>query len=256
MQTNEIHEISNLYFEKFPFKDSKIILDPDFPIYPAEKGTYIWYKDSVPTDFDSRILSDEYDVLYQSVKLTEYKSKLKMYVSVYSVCLIVVVGMLFFAFLPDAYASVQANRSSAASIGDLEKITTPDHLPENAPDAEMMEGLNENSLGYADLKNDVIYVILPNGMYSIQESSWDVEEKAVNRIIWFNSLDIIHPDGTKVEAGIEKVDLSAKGDWNRIRIGEFASLKDASIFADRIRTEEKLRNFSVLLVFLAVTQTV
>ncbi len=93
-------------------------------------------------------------------------------------------------------------------------------------------------------------------MYSIQESSWDVEEKAVNRIIWFNSLDIIHPDGTKVEAGIEKVDLSAKGDWNRIRIGEFASLKDASIFADRIRTEEKLRNFSVLLVFLAVTQTV
>lgn len=254
MQTNEIHEIHDItipFNKTCPFGKSEVVLDPDMPIYRANRGTYIWYKDSIPEDSDSRILSDEYDVLYQSVKRTEYKSQLKMYVSVYSACLTVIIFMMIsFPFLPDVYASMQADESSAMLKEGIDPVSLINHPPEAKPYIEVVEGLSVNNLGFTDLKNNVIYVNMPNGMYTIQESSWNVEEKAVNRIMRINSLAITYSDGSKVETMIEKVDLPIKGIWYRMRIGEFASIKDAIVVAEQIRAEENNKNISELFILL------
>lgn len=255
MQTNEIHEIHDItipFNKTCPFGKSKVVLDPDMPIYPASRGTYIWYKDSIPEDSDSRILSDEYDVLYQSVKRTEYKSQLKMYVSVYSVCLTVVIFMMIsFPFLPDAYASMQADKSSAMLKEGIDPVSLLNHPPEAKPNIEVVEGLSMNNLGFTDLKNNVIYVNMPNGMYTIQESSWNVEEKAVNRIMRIKSLGITNSDGNKVAVSLESVEIPEKGNWHRVKIGEFASLNEAILAAEEIRAEEKSRNISELFLLIS-----
>lgn len=221
------------------------------PIFRASRGTYIWYKDSIPENNDIRILSDEYDVLYQSVKRTEYKSQLKMYVSVYSACLTVIIFMMIsFPFLPDAYASMLAHKSTAILKEAIVPNALLNHPPEAKQQYEVVEGLSVNNLGLADIKNNVIYVNMPNEMYSIQESSWNVEEKAVNRIMRLNSLGITNSEGNKVAVWIEKVEIPEKGTWYRIKFGEFASLNDAIVAAAQIRAEEKNKNISELFILL------
>lgn len=242
MQTSEIHEIHNINIpvsKTCPFGDSKVVLDPDLPVYRAAKGTYIWYKDSIPDDENSRVLSDEYDVLYQSVKVTEYKSKLKMYVSVYSACLtVVILFLLSTPFLPEALASIRGYKSPVLINDGIRTVTPTEQLSDIEQNFETAVAITYGSLGYTDMNNNVIYVLLPNGNYSIQESSWNTEEKAENRINKINQLDISYPDGTKVTAAIEKVDLFSKGVWYRTRVGEFATIKEAIETAVEFRALE------------------
>ncbi len=223
---------------------------PTKPINTANEGYYIWYKDSIAADIDTSIISDEHELLYQSVKLTEYRSKLKMYVSVYTACLtVVILFLLSTPFLPGALASIRNDESPIIINDGINAVTSTDQLPETQQNFETVESITWGSFGFTDIKNNVLYVLMPNGKYSIQESSWNIEEKAVNRIKKINSLEIKSPDGKKVKAMIEKVDLPAKGVWYRTRVGEFATIKEAIETAVTIRAEEKVKSFSALFVF-------
>lgn len=220
-------------------------IDNAHPVYPAGKGFYIWYKDSVPDEIDTSIISDEYELLYQSVNLTEYKSKLNMYVSVYSACLTIVILILISSpFLPDALATFQANKSA---IIVPSAPTNP--VSETKRSTETVEGMLRNSIGFTDLKNNVMYVVLENGKYSIQESSWNSEEKANSRVSRLNSLGVKNPAGKVLKAVIEKADLSDKGVWFRTRLGEFSTIKEAIETAAQIRAEERSKKLSDLYVF-------
>jgi hypothetical protein len=250
LQTTNTCELNNKLAKEFLFDNSGDIIYSATPVNPEHKGFYIWYKDSVAADIDTSIISDEHELLYQSVKLTEYKSKLKMYVSVYSACLtVVILFLLSTPFLPDALASFRAGESPVIINNGINTITPTDQLSETEPEYDTYKGITWGSFGYTDIKNNVIYVLLPNGKYSIQESSWKTEEKAVTRVMKINSLDISYSDGTKVTAAIEKVDLFTKGVWYRTRVGEFATIKEAIETAVTIRAEEKSKNFSVFYVF-------
>ncbi len=216
MQTTNTCELNNKLAKEFLFDNSGDIIYSAKTNNPEHKGFYIWYKDSVAADIDTSIISDEHELLYQSVKLTEYKSKLKMYVSVYSACLtVVILFLLSTPFLPDALASFRGYKTPVPIKDEINSITQADETADALQNFETAESITYSTLGYTDINNNVIYVLLPNGKYSIQESSWNTEEKAVTRIMKINSLDISYPDGTKVTAAIEKVDLFTKGVWFR-----------------------------------------
>lgn len=231
------------------------LIDNAHPVYPAGKGYYIWYRDSVPDEIDTNIISEEYELLYQCVNLVEYKSRLNMYVSVYSACLTVIILILLSSpFLPDALATFTANRSEVTavnnSISTAELNTAELNTSEvKKPAGETPEGITKNSIGFTDLKNNVMYVMLPNGKYSIQESSWNNEEKASSRVKRLNSLGIKYTNGKIVKAVIEKADIPTKGVWYRTRVGEFVTINEAIETAAKIRTEERTKSFSGLYVF-------
>ncbi|MEO8514196.1 MAG: SPOR domain-containing protein [Ignavibacteria bacterium] len=226
------------------------LIDNAHPVYPAGKGFYIWYKDSVPDEIDTSIISDEYELLYQSVNLTAYKSKLNMYVSVYSACLTIVMLILISSpFLPDALATFQANKSAGINKNVVNNVTEINPVTETKRSVETVEGMPRNSIGFTDLKNNVMYVVLENGKYSIQESSWNNEEKANSRISRLNSLGVRNPAGKVLKAVIEKADLSDKGVWFRTRLGEFSTIKEAIETAAQIRAEERSKKFADLYIF-------
>ncbi len=230
------------------------VIDNAHPIYPAGKSYYIWYKDSIPDEIDTSIISEEYELLYQSVNLTEYKSKLNLYVSVYSACLTILILMLVTSpFLPDALATFQANRSEVHINSEMgPQVNTAEILTpksETKPNTETVEGMTKNSIGFTDLKNSVMYVMLPNGKYTIQESSWNNEEKANTRVKKLNRLGLKYANGKVVKALVEKAEIPQKGVWYRMRVGEFATIKEAMETAAKIRTEENSKNFSGLYVF-------
>ncbi|MGA2669159.1 MAG: SPOR domain-containing protein [Ignavibacteria bacterium] len=97
-----------------------------------------------------------------------------------------------------------------------------------------IEGVTKNSMGWQDSKFNVIYVKLDNGKYAFQESSWDSEAKANNRI---NAVDKLKLTGMKGSA--VKVDIPGKGAWFRVRFGEFSSLQEAHSKAEELRKKEK-----------------
>ena len=226
------------------------LIDNAHPVYPAGKGYYIWYRDSVPDEIDTNIISEEYELLYQCVNLVEYKSRLNMYVSVYSACLTVLILILLTSpFLPDALATFTANRSELTAVNNNISTAEPNTVEVKKPAGETPEGMTKNSIGFTDLKNNVMYVMLPNGKYSIQESSWNNEVKASGRVKRLNSFGLKYTNGKLVKAVIEKADIPTKGVWYRTRVGEFATINGAIEIAVKIRTEERTKNFSGLYVF-------
>jgi len=239
LQTNEIPEINNFIPQNDIFKDSEIVLDPALPIYHKDKGSYIWYKNSIPADVLYGKLSEGYDVLYQSVKPAEYKPQLKMYVSAYTACLTaVILIMLSFVLIPDAFASLYAGKP-AVMYQHMPQHETTGHIQSEVNDnINRTEGFGTSSPGFSDHINNVIYVNLPNGMISIQESSWNTEEKAENRAAWINSLGYMYSDGTRVESVIIKADLNQRGVWYRTMIGEFVSIEDAVGITEQIRAAQ------------------
>jgi hypothetical protein len=239
LQTNEISEVNNFIPQNDIFKDSEIVLDSALPIYHTNKGSYIWYKDSIPTEIHTGKLSHKFDVLYQSIKPTAYKSQLKMYVSAYTACLtVIILIMLSFVFLPEAIASLHAGKSTAYVQDESQSNVMDDRQPEGKAGVYTVEGLSGGNLGFRDQINNVIYVNLPNGKVSIQESSWNTEEKGLSRVAWLKSLGRLFPEGSDIETVIEKVDLLQNGVWYRTMIGEFASITDAIAFAEQIRAIE------------------
>jgi hypothetical protein len=274
MQPEMLHEQFELQEE---VHEEDIIHKPT-PVYPTERSYYIWYKESVPSVIDTGIISDEYELLYQSVKLNEYKSSLNMYVVSYSVCLAVIVCLLLLLpflskplnNLRDGGTTISQNQNLKMPLGDnpyfnmnpftdantQQKPVTVEKPPvaENpvtqvTPNTETIDGMSRNSIGFMDSKNSVIYVPLPNGKYSIQESSWNNEQKALNRISTLNKLGIKNTNGVTVKAMFEKTDLVDKGVWYRTRVGEFNTIKEAKQTAEHIRSEEKLKNIASLYIF-------
>ena len=95
-----------------------------------------------------------------------------------------------------------------------------------------IEGVTKISAGWSDDKNKVIYLKLDNGKYTIQESSWDSEDKANKRISAVDALKI--PD---MKGSVAKTDLGSKGVWYRARFGEFNSLEEAHKKAAELRSK-------------------
>lgn len=110
------------------------------------------------------------------------------------------------------------------------------------------EGLTKNSLGWTDEKYRVIYIILDNNKYTIQESAWDSETKAAKRLSTVESLKIAGMTGNVVKA-----DLGEKGVWYRARFGEFSSLEEARKKAIELRAKERMKIQAMLICFLLLT---
>jgi nucleoid DNA-binding protein len=135
----------------------------------------------------------------------------------------------------------EQNQQQTSPVTQNEK-KTPQQLPlENAgqqqqqtqPKVETnLEGVTKNSVGWVDAKNKVIYVLLENGKYAIQESSWNSEGKANARINMVESLGIKDLKGSAV-----KSDLGAKGTWFRVRFGEFSTLDEARKKAEELHNK-------------------
>jgi len=120
-----------------------------------------------------------------------------------------------------------------------QKTTTPPVTEQKTDQQKQPEqqnvnipGLVKSSAGWIDEKNRVIYVQLDNGKFAIQESSWDSNEKAGNRISIVSRLNISGMSGS-----IIKADLGNKGVWYRARFGEFSTLQEAKSKADELRSK-------------------
>jgi nucleoid DNA-binding protein len=115
------------------------------------------------------------------------------------------------------------------------------------PAPTSLVGLTKNSLGWTDEKYRVIYILLDNNKYTIQESAWDSEAKANKRVRTVQSLNISGLTGS-----IIKADLADKGTWYRTRFGEFSSIEEARKKAIELRNKEGMR-IAMLLHFLFFT---
>jgi len=117
----------------------------------------------------------------------------------------------------------QNSKNDAQSIKQQNTSTTPN-----------VEGLVKTDNGWRDEKNNVIYVQLENGKFSIQESSWDSNDKANKRISIVASYNISGLNGSVI-----KTDLGAKGTWYRARFGDFTTLEEAKQKAGELRNKDK-----------------
>jgi hypothetical protein len=95
-----------------------------------------------------------------------------------------------------------------------------------------LEGVTKNAVGWVDSKNNVIYILLENGKYAIQESSWNSEGKANARISMIESLGI-----KDLKGSVAKTELGNKGTWFRVRLGEFSTLEEARKKAEELQTK-------------------
>jgi cytoskeletal protein RodZ len=101
--------------------------------------------------------------------------------------------------------------------------------PATQPNNINTEGLIKNGLGWLDEKNKVVYIQLESGKFTIQESAWDSETKAVKRA---GTLESLIPG---VKGSVVRADLGEKGIWYRVRFGEFSSIDEARAKASELR---------------------
>lgn len=94
-------------------------------------------------------------------------------------------------------------------------------------------GVSKNSAGWKDDVTGIIYIQLENGKFAFQESSWDSDAKANQRLNKVGSII------TGLKGSVVKIDLGAIGIWYRTLVGEFATLKEAKDKADELRSKEK-----------------
>jgi hypothetical protein len=135
-----------------------------------------------------------------------------------------------------------------------EQVTPPPQKVEQKtetvpPNTEhKVEGLVKTSLGWMDEKYKVIYILLENNKYTIQESAWDSDVKAQKRLKAVESMNL-----SGLKGSIIKVDLADKGIWYRARFGEFSSLDEARKKVQEMRDKEKTKLQAMLLLFLLYT---
>jgi nucleoid DNA-binding protein len=98
-----------------------------------------------------------------------------------------------------------------------------------------IEGVTRNALGWVDDKYKVMYIKLDNGKFTIQESSFDSDSKALKRISDVEVYKIEGLKGTSV-----KSDLGSKGTWYRVRFGEFQTIEEARAKAQELRNKVKI----------------
>lgn len=125
------------------------------------------------------------------------------------------------------------NSVRGKSLQNTRQVENKDALPKEQSTVQLKQNeqpvtqnepadLRKTSGGWADDKYNVLYIKLDNGKYTIQESSWDSNEKAGKRKAEIEKLGIAGLSGTVVET-----DLGDKGKWYRVRFGEFSTLADA-----------------------------
>ncbi len=134
------------------------------------------------------------------------------------------------------------NQKSLEQAGNQQKQQKQTQPPPQT--SNKLEGVSKNSMGWLDEKFKVIYIQLENGKFTIQESAWDSDAKANKRISSIESFGIIGMKGNVVKA-----DLGTKGTWFRARFGEFASLEEARVKAEELRSKERIK-LQAMLVFL------
>jgi hypothetical protein len=201
--------------------------------------------------------------LYQATKEAEYKSKLKIYVTTFILFFSIVLMLLIFSpviykyFFTDSEDQVNTEAPPTEQTGSSTTSKQPQGSNEQQPGNEQqttqqntqtgqntqnqqqttqnqnIEGLTKVDIGWKDDKNRVVYVQLENGKYSIQESSWDSEEKASKRISNVGSYNISGLTGS-----FAKSDLGARGIWYRVRFGEFSTIDEARQKAVELRKKE------------------
>ncbi|HEY3250646.1 MAG TPA: SPOR domain-containing protein [Ignavibacteria bacterium] len=228
----------------------------------SNNSFYIWYKDSEPNAVDTQTMSYEYELLYQATKEAEYKSKLRIYVTTFILFFSLVLILLIFSpviykyfFTPQPQnEEVQppegtsdenpTGSNNKADVNTLEQNTAPSNPPpvtsneqnnqqQNTQMLTEQKSSTTESVSKTELKDEklgVTYIQLENGKFVFQESSWNSEEKANNRVNIVNSYNI---DGMK--GSVVKVDLGSKGTWYRVRFGEFGSLDEAKLKAQELR---------------------
>jgi hypothetical protein len=96
----------------------------------------------------------------------------------------------------------------------------------------------KNSIGYVDDINNVIYVELPNGKFTIQESSFSAELNAVKRLLEVRRLGIKYSGGEIISGTVAKTHVSGKGTWYRARFGEFTTLNEARLIAAKLKPKK------------------
>lgn len=230
------------YVEETPGKvDPHDILYGATPVFPTGHGFYIWYKESMPSDVDTSVISDEYELLYQSVKITEYKSRLNLYVTAYSICLAAIIFLMLMSPFLTEPVSFLSNREIISGANNSELYQKAEN---KLSDEIVLGGITKNSVGFTDLIHNVVYVQLPNGGFAIQESSWSSEENAKERVKMLNTLGIKDANEEKITAQLLKVDLGEKGIRYRAMFGEFASIEQAQQIAEEIKSTGKPKNLS------------
>ena len=105
-----------------------------------------------------------------------------------------------------------------------------------------ISGVVKSDIGWIDEKTHVIYVQLENGKFTIQESSWDNNEKAIKRISIVSGLNIPGMKGNVI-----KVDLGPRGTWFRAMFGEFSTIEEAKTKAEELRSKENTKLQAFLL---------
>jgi nucleoid DNA-binding protein len=231
----------------------------------ADNSYYIWYKDSEPNAVDTQTMSYEYELLYQATKEAEYKSKLRIYVTTFILFFSVVLVLLIFSpviykyfFTPSEEQmnneappvgqtqgtddgnqnpdqQKQEDNSTQPVTNEQKQNTQPEQTTqqEQTTTQQNIDGVVKTDQGWRDEKNGVLYVRLENGKFAIQESAWNSEEKANNRISKVASFNISGMSGSFV-----KVDLGAKGTWYRVRFGEFTTLSEAQQKAIELKSKK------------------
>lgn len=75
--------------------NAELLHDKFDPTYMKDDGGYyIWFKDSAAADVDASHITSEHELLYQGKHYPRRKSKLSLYVTAYSICLVIVITML------------------------------------------------------------------------------------------------------------------------------------------------------------------
>jgi hypothetical protein len=90
-------------------------------------------------------------------------------------------------------------------------------------------GVTKTGNVWKDEANGVVYLQLENGKFTIQESAWDSDAKASNR------LNIVEKKVPGLKGSVVKVDLGSKGIWYRAMFGEFTTLQEAKSKADELK---------------------
>lgn len=147
--------------------------------------------------------------------------------------LIKVLWILFFVFIIMLFVSaviIYKVFFSPKETQTTENVQQPGAKQNETGKQPELQGVSKNSMGWTDEKNRVIYVSVKENKFAIQESSWNSENKAADRLRQIDALNI-----ARLKGNVVKEEVSGKGTWYRVRLGEFASLEEAQSKAIELR---------------------
>ena len=137
--------------------------------------------------------------------------------------------------------SNQSNANVTAATDSNSKVntnSTQQEQPKQDEQKKDQQPVEQNTIAgvtksgnlWKDDANGVVYLQLENGKFTIQESAWDSDAKASNR------LSIVEKKVPGLKGSVVKVDLGSKGIWYRAMFGEFTTLQEAKSKADELKS--------------------